>query len=735
MTTVKRVLAFLVTGGLALALGYLALRPERTFEVPDGARAGGWTVKPCTYETEAGGLPADCGTLVVPENRRDPASDPIALPVVRIRATGTAPAEPIFRLNGGPGATNLEFPQASRLAERHDVVLVGYRGVDGSRRLDCPEVTSTLRRSADLGGAASRRAGVEAFAACAGRLGGDGIDLTGYSIPQRVDDLEAARVALGYQKINLISTSAGTRTAMIYSWRHPAALHRSAMIAVNPPGHFLWDPEITDRQFGRYAELCRQDAGCAARTGDLAATIERTAGDVPGRWGPMPIKEGNVRIAAMYGMFHSTDAAAPLNAPAIVDAFLAADRGDEAGLWAMSTLADLTLPSSPVWGEFASFGMIDAKAAERHYAAGGDHGSILRNSATDMLWGGPEGYFTVWPASPENGEYQAIRPSPVETLLVSGTVDFTTPAELATGELLPALPNGRQVTLAELGHTADFWADTEASTRLLTAFFDRGEVDDSLFERRPVDFEVGALSMPAIARILLGVAVGGALLAVLLLAGMALRVRRRGGFGPRAGVWLRLLTPLPLGFGGWCLAVLGIWALWPRVFVGAAPVAIPPVALAVGLGAYLAWARPDRSRPARRLGPGAVLAALAGRPGRAAPSGLVASLLDPKLASPWPPPTALAGRPARPARTNLVASLLGPQLAGAGAALGGALLGAALGFHAAAGPLSLLTTILGAAAVANLALLLLAVSEWKSLPRPTGRIPKSRPETITSHSA
>ncbi|MGN9906975.1 alpha/beta fold hydrolase [Phytohabitans sp. LJ34] len=599
MTTVYRVVGFVIAGGLALALGFLAVRPEGTFEVPAGARAGGWTAEPCTYDTEAGGLAADCGTLVVLENRRDPASDLIALPVVRIRATGGGAAgEPIFRLNGGPGATNLEFPQASRLTAGHDVVLVGYRGVDGSRRLDCPEVASALRRTADLGGTGARRAGVDAFAACATRLTGDGIDVTGYSIPQRVDDLEAARVALGYRRINLLSTSAGTRTAMIYSWRHPASLHRSAMIGVNPPGHFLWDPEITDRQFGRYTELCRQDAGCAARTGDLAATIRKTADGVPGRWGPLVVKEGNVRIAGMYGMFHSTGASAPLYGPAIVDAFLAADGGDAAGLWAMSTLADLVIPGSFVWGEFASFGMIDADAARRYYAAGGDHGSILRNTAADLLWGGPDGFHTVWPAAPDTGEYQTVRPSAVETLLVSGTVDFTTPAELAD-ELLPSLSNGRHVTLAELGHTGDVWARTEASQRLLTAFFDRGEVDDSLFQRRPVDFEVGAVTMPAIARILLGAVLAGALLALLLLAGMALRVRGRGGFGPRAGVWLRFLTPLPLGFGGWCLAVLGIWALWPRVFVGDALVAIPSVGLAVGVGTYLAWVRRDRPR---RLG-------------------------------------------------------------------------------------------------------------------------------------
>ena len=60
--------------------------------------------------------------------------------MTRIRARSAHPAEPIFRLEGGPGMTNMQFSKASRLADDHDVVLVGYRGVDGSSRLDCPEV-------------------------------------------------------------------------------------------------------------------------------------------------------------------------------------------------------------------------------------------------------------------------------------------------------------------------------------------------------------------------------------------------------------------------------------------------------------------------------------------------------------------------------------------------------------------------------------------------------------------
>ena len=43
----------------------------------------------------------------------------------------------------------MTFPQANRLAADHDVVMVGYHGVDGSSVLNCPEVTAALESSAD----------------------------------------------------------------------------------------------------------------------------------------------------------------------------------------------------------------------------------------------------------------------------------------------------------------------------------------------------------------------------------------------------------------------------------------------------------------------------------------------------------------------------------------------------------------------------------------------------------
>jgi pimeloyl-ACP methyl ester carboxylesterase len=586
--TLPRIAALIVTAGIVITLAVLNVWPQRTLAVPEGAEAGQLSMDTCDYSTESGTVAAECGTLVVPENRRDPAADLIALPVIRILATTGQPREPVFRLGGGPGSTNMTFPEASRLTTDRDVVLVGYRGVDGSRRLDCPEVTGLRHAKGDLTGSDSQRATRLAFTACARRLTGDGVDLTGYSVAQRVDDLEAARSALGYPRINLLSSSAGTRTAMVYSWRHPASLLRSAMVSVNPPGHMVWDPKITDDQIARYGQLCAADAGCSARTGDLAAAM-RDAADVPSRWGPFTIHEGTVRAASMFGMQNNGRGSAPLNAPTVIDAYLSGP----GSLWAMSVLGELQLPDSIVWGEFASFAMIDAPAAQRFYRAGGDPGSILRSDGTNFLWGGPSGYATVWPDSPDNEPYRTARSSTVETLLVSGSVDFSTPARLAT-DLLPLLPHGRQVILPELGHTADFWEyDADAGRRLLNTFYDSGKADDSQFRLRPITFDPGPLSMSTIAMTLVGVTVGGSLLAGTLLTVLTRRARR-GGYRPRAGMWMRILTPLPLGLGGWFLAVLLDWTLGLDAFLAGAAVVIPAVSAAVGLGAWAAWTRDDR---------------------------------------------------------------------------------------------------------------------------------------------
>ena len=151
------------------------------------------------------------------------------------------------------------------------------------------------------------RAYADAFRACASRLQANGVDLAGYTLPQRVDDLEAARRALGYRRIDLISESAGTRTAMIYAWRHPKSIQRSVMIGVNPPGHFLWNPKTTDAQIRQLLGAVREGRRPAA---SAPTTSPRRCGGRPPTcpttgWF-LPIKRGNVRLASFFGLMDST---------------------------------------------------------------------------------------------------------------------------------------------------------------------------------------------------------------------------------------------------------------------------------------------------------------------------------------------------------------------------------------------------------------------------------------------
>jgi pimeloyl-ACP methyl ester carboxylesterase len=607
--TPARIVALLLIA--VVAAGLVKIRsgrdPERV-SVPPHARAGQLTLKPCTYANRR----ADCGTLVVPEKRRDPRSRLIALPVTRIHARSAHPAEPIFRLEGGPGLTNMEFPYADRVAIKHDVVLVGYRGVDGSSRLDCPEVASAMKKQRDLLGDSYRRAVTSAFRACSHRLRADGIDLAGYTLPERVDDLDDARKALHYRQVDLLSESAGTRTALIYSWRHPHSIHRSVMIGVNPPGHFLWNGATTDAQLRRYARLCSKARACRSRTRDLVATMRSQARTLPDHWMFLPIHKGTVRIGSFFGLMDSTANAAPLAAPSTIGSWLSAAKGDASGLWLLSFMGNLVFPESHVWGEFAAIGRADAGAARRYFAAGGDHGSILGNAGTQFLFAGGD-LLRAWPANADDDAYSRIRDSDTDTLLIGGTVDFATPAENATRELLPHLRNGHQVVLGELGHTTDFWSyQPAASTRLITTFLDSGRVDDSLYRRRAMYFHAVG-TQTTVAKAIAGTMIGLPLLAALALAGIAVRVRRRGPLGRRAGGAVRALLAPVLGLAGWLLAVGVVLAAPTTIPVDDETLVMVSVALPVAAGVYWGWVDRSSSRRARVTGlAGAVAAALIG---------------------------------------------------------------------------------------------------------------------------
>jgi pimeloyl-ACP methyl ester carboxylesterase len=650
--TWARIVALLVTIVLLTALTYMGVSSSSPETVPQGAHAGQLTMHPCTYPTENGGYRANCGTLVVPENRADPRSRLIALPVTQVLARSSHPLAPVFRLNGGPGVTNMTFPDASRLAAQHDVIMVGYRGVDGSSVLNCPEVTAALEKSADFLDKASLSAYSQAFASCGQRLERNGVDLAGYTLAEQADDIDAARVALGYKRIDLLSESEGTRLAMIYAWRYPNSVDRSAMISVNAPGNFLYNGAEIDQGIERYSALCAQEPACHARTDNLAASMQHTAANMPSRWHFLPIKPGNALVGTFLGLNDETSegASGPLSGPMTLNSWISAAHGDPGGLWLLSEMAGLILPTSFAWGEFASIGLADAQPAKRYFSSGAGGGSIIGNPFTEFLWGA--GGLADWPANPGENQYTSVQNSNVPTLLIGGTLDFQTPAQNATKELLPHLPNGHQVILSGLGHAEDFWAyEPSASTQLLTTFYNTGRVDTSGYTPNKVSFTT-SVTQAAIAKDILAAAIGLALLAALSLLWVARRVRKHGAAGRKTSFATRTIITLVLGLGGFLGAALVVLTLWPALPLSSELLRILAPSVPIALGLYLAWTHRDWDRATKSLG---LLAAIAG-----------------------------------------------------------AVLGGWLGFTAVSGLFALVTTTIGAAAGGNLALIVVSVVRERS---------------------
>lgn len=468
---------------------------------------------------------ADLGTITVPENRNLPASRLISIPFLRIRSHASNPSEPVFALAGGPGQSNMAWDGGKELVflKNHDFVTVGYRGVDGSVALDLPEMTRALKENGDPLSEKSLQAMAAAWNAGAERLKAEGVDLDGYTMLEVVEDNESVRRALGYDRIDLLSESYGTRVAYLYALKHPESVFRSAMIAVNPPGHFVWNANVIDAQLREYSRLWSRDRASVRKSPDLYMSMSRVLRSMPRRWLLFPIDPGKVRVVTFALLFHRSTAAM------VFDAYVSAQHGDPSGLALMSLAYDYVLPSLGIWGDLACKAVSADFDSTINYAACDTSGETpLGSPMTAFSWGPLE--YSRWPVRTLPEEFRSVHRSDVPTLLISGSVDFSTPPNYARDELLPSLQNGRQVVISECGHVNDLWNVNAANTRLiLTSFYDTGTPDTSQNAYVPMDFRI-TWGFPLIAKVAVatGLLLAGGIFTTIFLLVNRFRRRKRG---------------------------------------------------------------------------------------------------------------------------------------------------------------------------------------------------------------
>lgn len=446
-----------------------------------GAKAGDLVVRPGTYQ----GQKADWGMLVVPEDRGSPGAKLLHLPVLRIRAKNNTGQPPVFYFFGGPGAANIHTWWPEAFYRDHDFVQVGYRGVDGSVKLDIGDLGKTGADELLMSPESLKRLG-RAVAAGLSRLRKEGIALDCYTMVDVVDDMEAARQAFKYGPINLLSHSYGTQLASVYCLRYPRSLSRNLMVGASAPGFAtLWEPAQVDRILYAYTTLWSQDPKCSTRTSDLVGTMRDTFASLPRHWRSVRIDPDKVKLVT-FKMLYDTGTAVQA-----FDAYVSAKEGDWSGLAQMCYSWDRNAPSGLGVGD--SFCKLMSAGI---YEPGRDYlremapsNSVLGSPSTRLSFGMvqlcPELRSMV---SEIPKQYQKGQRHGVKTLIVNGALDASSPVETARQELLPYLQDGRLLVLPNMGHNDPFTSQPEAFIHLMDTFYRTGEADSSKFIDKPLNF-------------------------------------------------------------------------------------------------------------------------------------------------------------------------------------------------------------------------------------------------------
>src|SRR3954469_11631118 len=438
-----------------------------------------------------------CGHLDVPLNRAGAVPGTVSLAAQRVQATSNPSRVAVVPLAGGPGQAALPLAQTfaavlqPALASR-DLLLFDQRGTGSSGRLDCQSLHE-------------RGSVVKLSAACANELGaGRG----SYRTSDTVEDIEALRVAGGYDKLVLFGVSYGTKVAEDYAAAHPD--HVEALVldsVVLPEGPDPFQKSTLTGSVRVLRDLCAGTA-CAGATDNVTRDIgnlakKLRAGSLRGK---VVLSSGNrVKLSMGQGDLLAILLAGDLNPTLRAElpgSMRAALRGDAAPLLRLAVRSEGLTTGLKLSGQVGhqSSGSGDSDALflattceEAPFAwtrtAGVDQrydevmaaaraipkAQLGPFSPAAAVAGGPVPFCIGWPdASPAPA---ASAPLPaVRTLVLDGQMDLRTPYEDAA-QIAQRIPGAAVVKVPFTGHStvsSDLTTDSACTKSALAAFFAGG---------------------------------------------------------------------------------------------------------------------------------------------------------------------------------------------------------------------------------------------------------------------
>jgi pimeloyl-ACP methyl ester carboxylesterase len=439
-------------------------------------KIGAYAIKPGKF----GKYSADFGRILVPENRHIKKSRSLQLIFLRIHALNSPTSEPVFLLQGGPGKTNFRGLLAPVFFTQNDLIIVGYRGIDTSVKLECPEVSQafTIENPLSPKGISHIRKTIQSTY---NRFKQEGIDMDGYTVLEVVDDIEAVRDVLGYKRINLFSVSYGTILSYLYCQRYPQSVNRNLMIgASNISYHLIRKPEAIDAIIRDYGKLWRKDPLAREKSPDIVTTLQSVLKKLPQTWRGIKIDPDKIRLCT-YWLLYEVGTAAQ-----ILDSFVAAENGDYSGLALLSVGYDQEMSSRKYLGDYFTKAISTGLDTSRDLVKEMDPSDSIIGSPSCKLFLGCSSQ-GAWPIKPIPEKYRTISNCDVETLIVMGSLDLSGPPQYVK-EMMPYFKKGRLVILPNMGHMDPVNLQPEAFNHMGLKFYNTGKVDTSKFIPLKLDF-------------------------------------------------------------------------------------------------------------------------------------------------------------------------------------------------------------------------------------------------------
>jgi pimeloyl-ACP methyl ester carboxylesterase len=220
----------------------------------------------------------ECGVLTVPENRSNPKTRAIRLPVVIFRShAANPPRDAVLFMAGGPGVSSVANVHSSRdiiFVEGRDYVVLEQRGARKAEpSLECPEIAAPKieMNAGRLKGSEAARVLADAAHTCRNRLVSDGADLNGYTSAATAADIEDLRKELGYDKWNLYGISYSTRLMLTVARDYPDSVRSMLLDSVLPLEVSFDDVSAANmmRSLNLVFDRCAVTTECVRDHGDI----------------------------------------------------------------------------------------------------------------------------------------------------------------------------------------------------------------------------------------------------------------------------------------------------------------------------------------------------------------------------------------------------------------------------------------------------------------------------------